>query len=103
MTAHSTSGPIPRQSSNITHPASPSCFVISKRILLALVFALPILTVALAILLGAYVVAQTMQDAIGARALLWIGISTLLLLAVDVLLLVFALGVNAIAARPREP
>ena len=75
--------------------------MISKRILLVLVFALPILTVVFGILMGAYAVTQSMQDLVGSRSL-WLAVRRPLLLVANVLLLVFALGINAIVEPPRE-
>lgn len=93
-------GPHNSHSPNV--PSSLSRIVIPKRFLLVLVFALPILAVAFGVLMGAFALAQAMQDLVGARALLWVAISALLLLILDVVLLVMALGINAAQDRDRE-
>jgi hypothetical protein len=79
--------------------------VIPRPLLVALVYSLPILVVAFAVILGAASVAQAMGDAAGGRALSWIAIGALILLAIDVLLLVGALGIRALGpdANDDEP
>lgn len=76
--------------------------MISKRALLALVFAMPILVVVFGVLMGGYALAQAMQDLWGARVLLWIALAALMLLAADALLLLLALGINAVSDAPRD-
>lgn len=70
--------------------------MIPKRVLLVLVYALPILMVAFGVLMGGYALAQAMQDLAGARVLLWIAVAALMLLTVDALLLLLVLGINAV-------
>lgn len=70
--------------------------VIPQRILTILVFALPVLVVAFAVLMGGSVLAQAMEDTPGARVLRWIAISTLMLTIADVVLLVGVLGIKAL-------
>jgi hypothetical protein len=72
-----------------------------------LVFALPVLVVAFAVILGAAQLAAAMEDAAGGRALLWVAIGALILLVIDVLLLVGVLGLKSLGAdspddEPRE-
>jgi hypothetical protein len=81
--------------------------VIPRPLLLVLVFALPVLVVAFAVILGAAQLAAAMGDAAGGRALVWVAIGTLILLVIDVLLLVGVLGLAALGAdapddEPRE-
>jgi hypothetical protein len=68
-------------------------------VLLLLVGGLPVLVVAFAVLMAGEALARATQDAAGARVLLWIAMGVLMLLATDVLLLVGALGINALARR----
>jgi hypothetical protein len=64
-----------------------------------LVAALPVLVVAFAVLMGAEALARATLDTLGARVLLWVALAVLMLLVGDVLLLVGALGINALATR----
>ena len=75
--------------------------MVSKRILVILVAALPVLVVAFAVLMGGEALARATADAVSARALFWVAMSVMMLLVADVLLLVGALGLNA--AAQREP
>lgn len=74
--------------------------MIPRPLLLVLVYSLPILVVALAVLLGAAFLAQALGDAVGGRTLLWVAIGALILLVIDVLLLVGALGLQALEPEP---
>lgn len=74
--------------------------MIPRPLLLVLVYALPILVVALAVLLGAAFVAQSLGDAAGSKALLGVAIGALILLVIDVLLLVGVLGLQALDSEP---
>ncbi|MEX2174814.1 MAG: hypothetical protein WD872_10660 [Pirellulaceae bacterium] len=75
--------------------------VIPRRVLLVLVFALPALIVTFAVVLGASQLARVLGDAAGARGLGWLAVLSLMLLAIDALLLLGALGVNAIGRDER--
>lgn len=81
--------------------------VIPRPLLVALVFALPILVVTFAVILGASSLAQSLGDAAAAQALLWVAIGALIVLVIDVLLLVGVLGIQALGPdsqgdEPRE-
>ncbi|MFN0020158.1 MAG: hypothetical protein ACKVP0_18005 [Pirellulaceae bacterium] len=78
--------------------------MVPRRILTVLVLGLPVLLVAFAVVMGGWGLAQGMGDPAGATALRWIGVACLMLLVIDVVLLVMALGLNAIeASGGREP
>jgi hypothetical protein len=78
--------------------------LVPKRILVVLVLALPVLVVAFAVVMGGWGLAQGMGDPGGATALRWIAMGCLMLLVLDGLLLMMALGLNAIeASGGREP
>ena len=76
--------------------------VIPKRLFTILVFALPVLIVAFSAVMGAQALSRALADAPGARALDWAGLALLLLLIVDVVLLVGALGLNALADQQQD-
>lgn len=67
--------------------------------LVVLVAALPVLIVAFAVLMGGESLARATADAVSARVLFWVAMGALMLLVVDVVLLVGALGINAVAQR----
>lgn len=73
--------------------------MVPRRILVVLVLALPVLVVAFAVVMGGGGLAQGMGDPAGATALRWIGMACLMLLVMDGLLLLLALGLNAIDER----
>jgi hypothetical protein len=78
--------------------------LVPKRILTVLVLALPVLVVAFAVVMGGWGLALGMGDLAGATALRWIAVACLMLLVMDGLLLLMALGLNAIeASGGREP
>lgn len=77
--------------------------MIARRLLIVLVYGLPILVVAFGVLMGGAAVAGAVQDAAAAQVLRWVAISCLLLLIMNVVLLVGALGINALADRRRYP
>ena len=78
--------------------------MVPRRILTVLVLALPVLLVAFVVVMGGWGLAQGMGEPAGATALRWIGIACLMLLVVDGVLLLMALGLNAIeASGGREP
>lgn len=68
-----------------------------------LVGALVLLIVAFAVLMGGYALAQATGDATAAAVLWWVAIGCLLLTAVDLILLVGALGVAMITPPPPRP
>lgn len=69
--------------------------VISRRVFGVLTTILIVLTVASAVLLTVQALLAALGDVRGAKVVLWIGLACLILLAIDVLLLVGALGVAA--------
>jgi hypothetical protein len=73
--------------------------VVPRRLLFSLVLALPVLVVAFAVLMGGEALARATGDAVGAAVLFYVAMAALMLLAGDVLFLVAALGVNALAER----
>jgi len=73
--------------------------MIPRRILTVLVFSLPVLVVAFGVLMGGFVLAQATEDAAGAKVLRWVAVSALMLTIADVVLLVGALGINALGDR----
>jgi len=74
--------------------------VVPHRVLVILVYALPVLVVSLAVLMGGHALLNAANEspAIGSTVFLWVGISCLIFLIIDIVLLVGALGINAIAA-----
>ena len=62
-----------------------------------LVFALPVLVVAFAILMGAASLTDALQDPFGAKCLRWVAAISAMLLVGDVLLLVGLLGLESLA------
>jgi len=73
--------------------------MIPRRILTVLVFSLPVLVVAFGVLMGGFILAQATEDAAGAKVLRWVAVSALMLTIADVVLLVGALGINALGDR----
>ena len=74
--------------------------MIPYRWLYTLVALLPILVVVFAVVMGGYVLAEATGDRAGAYAISWVAIGTVMLLLVDLLLLVFALGIRALESSP---
>jgi hypothetical protein len=70
--------------------------VIPRRFLSVLVLALPVLVVTFSVVAGASMLAAGLGDAPGAAALRWVAIAALIVLVVDALLLVAALGIRAV-------
>jgi hypothetical protein len=70
--------------------------VIPRPLLVVFVYALPILVVTFGVILGASALAAAMGDAPGGRTLGWIAVGALILLAIDALLLLGALGMQAL-------
>lgn len=73
--------------------------MIPRPILATLVFALPLLIVAFAVLMAGGTLAQAMGDTGGALVLRWIALGLLMLTAVDLVLLVGVLGIRALDDR----
>ena len=74
----------------------------SRRVLIVMLFALPVLLVALAVLMGGYGLTSATGDGVAAGVLWWIGMATLGLIVADVVLLVGALGVAAVLADDED-
>ncbi|HPM79319.1 MAG TPA: hypothetical protein PLF81_01400 [Candidatus Anammoximicrobium sp.] len=70
--------------------------MIPRRVLTTLVFALPLMVFAFAVLMGAAALTQAMQDEAGARVLRWIAAGVLVLAVTDMLLLLCVLGLKAL-------
>jgi len=70
--------------------------LIPRRFLTTLVFALPLMVFAFAVLMGAAALTQAMQDAVGARVLRWVAGGVLVLAVTDMLLLLCVLGLKAL-------
>jgi uncharacterized membrane protein YqhA len=81
--------------------------VIPRPVLTVLVFALPLLIVTFAVVLGVSSLTEAMQDEAGARTLRWISVGVLVLAVIDMLLLLCALGLYALHhgdhERSRDP
>jgi uncharacterized membrane protein YhaH (DUF805 family) len=77
--------------------------VISRRVFVVLVGVLAVLLVTFSVVMAFYALLKGLDDATGAQALLWTGIIFLMLIVVDTLLLVGALGVKALEDREEEP
>ncbi len=74
--------------------------LIPRPLLIVLVYALPILIVAAVVVMSGYLLLQATGDQSGAAVMRWLSGGLLLLIVIDLVLLVAALGVNAIAQRP---
>jgi hypothetical protein len=70
--------------------------VVPKKVLQALVFALPLCVVGFAVLMGGSSLMRAMDDQPGAAVLAWIGAGFLLLAVADGLLLLIVLGLRAL-------
>ena len=73
--------------------------MVPRRMLVVLVLGLPVLIVAFAVVMGGWGLAQGLGDPNGAAALRWIAMACLMLLVADGLLLLTALGLNALDDR----
>jgi len=70
--------------------------VVSRRLLMVLVYAMPVLIIAFAVVMGGQSLAAAVEDTTGALVLRWIGAVCMMLLAVDVTLLMGVLGLEAL-------
>ena len=70
--------------------------MLPRPLLTSLVFALPVLVVALGVLLGAAALAEALGDVAGARGLFWTAMAALILIVIDAVLLLGALGLRAL-------
>ncbi len=73
--------------------------MLPRSVLTTLVFALPILVVSFAVLMGGSALARATDDLAAARALQWIGVGILMLTVVDLVLLVGVLGLRALSDK----
>lgn len=73
--------------------------MISRRILVALVLPVPVLLVAFAVLMGGSALASAAGDAGAGRLLRWIAVASMILLVIDLVLLLVALGIRAVEER----
>jgi hypothetical protein len=71
--------------------------VLPRSVFAILVFALPVLVVAFGILMGGSALARATEDLPAANVLQWVALSLLMLTLVDLVLLVGALGLKALA------
>jgi hypothetical protein len=76
--------------------------MIPRWFLTTLVFGLPVLVVTFSVVLGAAALAGGLGDAAGSRGLFWFAMAALVLLVIDVVLLVAALGIRALEADRDE-
>ena len=76
--------------------------MLPKQLLTALVYTLPVLVVAFGVVMGAYGLLAAMQDAVAARVLFWIGMTILMIIVSNVILLVGALGLDAVSLEGEE-
>lgn len=77
--------------------------VVSHRLMSFLVYSLPILVVAFAVLMGAQALTQAAQDAVSSKVLGWIAMGCLLLLVTDMILLLGALGIRELIKGQDRP
>ena len=73
--------------------------VVPRKVLIVLVFAYPLLIVSFGVLMGGYALLARTGDSSAALAMWRVGGGCLVLLVVDVVLLIGALGINAIATH----
>ena len=76
--------------------------MVPRQVLATLVYALPLLGVTLIVLTGGYALASGTGDKGAAGVMWWIAMSCLILLISDLVLLVAALGINALGREDRE-
>ena len=76
--------------------------MISRRVITVLVAGFTSLGVAFSLLLAGSLLVEGLGDALGAMVLRWVAWGCGILLAIDLVLLVVALGLNAIDEAPRD-
>ena len=76
--------------------------MIPRFVFFILVAGLSIFVVAFAVLMAFYALVTEMGDLVAARALLWTAVGCLILAVINVLLLVGALGLQALHGRQEE-
>jgi len=70
-----------------------------RRILIVLVFSLPLLVVSFAVLMGGYALVEATGDQTAALVLFWVAMSCLVVLAINLVLLAGVLGVYVLGVR----
>jgi hypothetical protein len=70
--------------------------MIPRSVLFTLVFALPLLVVTFAVVMGGHALAQATGDATGAQVLWWVAMGCLMLTCVDLVLLIGVLGARSL-------
>jgi hypothetical protein len=77
-----------------------------RSLLKCFVFALPLLVVVFSVLMGGFLLTRATGDEPAAKVLQWIAVAALMGIVADLILLVGALGLRALAERddgPRPP
>jgi hypothetical protein len=92
----------PAAGSHNSHHPDNAFAMIPRWFLYTLVFALPILVVTFGVVLGASALAQGLGDVAGSRGLFWVAMAALVLLVIDAVLLLAALGLRALEAPHDE-
>lgn len=77
--------------------------MVPRRIVAVLVVALPVLLTTFAVLMAGQLLVGGLGDAAGGAALRGVAVGVLVLLVVDLVLLVGALGVNGLEGQQRRP
>ena len=76
--------------------------MVPKKVLQALVFALPLTVVGFAVLMGGSAVVRGMDDPFGASVLAWIAAAFLMVGVADGLVLLVVLGLRALADHDQD-
>jgi hypothetical protein len=76
--------------------------VVPRPLLITLVFALPLLVVSFAVVMGGYALAHATGDNAAAGVLWWVAMGCLILVCIDLILLVGILGAKALAPPDRR-
>lgn len=77
--------------------------MLPRRLLSILVYTLPVTAVVLAVLAGAALLADALQDPLGGRVLRWGAALAAGVLATDLVLLTTVLGIRSLDQTPRDP
>lgn len=76
--------------------------MVPRKLLIVLVLAYPLLVVSFGVLMGGYALLARTGDSTAAMAMWRVGGGCLVILIVDVVLLIGALGINALAAEQSD-
>lgn len=76
--------------------------MIPRSVLAFLLLALPALLVVFAVVMGGFGLAHAGGDALAAGVLWWIGMATLMILAVDLILLVGVVSIETLLRKPDD-